>query len=80
MTRGNYSSDLVPPGGGDGNYVNIQAKCYENDSKQSGIIAFWQIYIYSLPATRGIRALCTSKMQLGAILAHHTVKIPTVFC
>ena len=43
MTRGNYSSDLVPPGGGDGNYLNIQAKLYENDSKQSGIVAFWQI-------------------------------------
>ena len=40
MTMGNYSSDLVPPGGGDGNYLNIQEKCYENDSKQSGIVAF----------------------------------------
>ncbi len=43
MQSGNYSSAITPPGGGGRNYFKIQLKYDQNDSKQSGIYAVWQI-------------------------------------
>ena len=42
MTRGNYSSALIPPCGGEGNTLKYRknAITYKNESKQSGIIVF----------------------------------------